>query len=685
MDTIADTFEPIREQLRAAAKAYRRGERAADFPEMMAEEPVDLNVPLGIENLRNTCYLNSILQYFYTVTPIRDLVLERSSDSIQQQAAEFPARMTVEQAEIYIGQELIKSLGDLFTRLKSGKGKSVLPPQRLANAASISLEKVRKEPASNAGISPTDATTSTEVPPLPSRPGTTNTSTDVPNGHTTSIVTVSTVEEVSRTSTPASVASSQTLIDHPMEDPPHEVTHADAYAGASAAATAAGLGEAQIDLSFEGGDKDTVAAEEAAPSAIARATLKTDATTPVVDLVSKQNIDAILDQTEIRGTDQMDVEEIMGRCLGYIRAAINTNSIKDQTSSDIIFDTFYTHSVDVKKTKGQSLVRTPNVDRWFTAYPREDGPVNLYDAMAGTFDLEEISANEGNMDRFASIVKPAPIFHIFIQRSAIGIKNANPVQIPDELYLDRYMDAPEDSQLFQTRKRGWNLKRQIEEYQAVLATDTLSSLPAPPAPPHSSGGDAESDEESNLGCDSADDGSFVVVDGDSELLIQLTDDDNEAVMVGGENSDEEMEDVVVGAAFSKPEVPLCTPGVEELKAELDSLFTGLTTHKYRLHAVICHAGQMAAGHYWVWIYDFGAGVWRKYNDAAVMERSTAETHQVLEELSTRGEPYYLAYVREEGRDGLVQVPPRHLDEAVPAAPAPAVVPDDDELLPAYDD
>jgi ubiquitin carboxyl-terminal hydrolase 25/28 len=465
-----------------------------------------------------------------------------------------------------------------------------------------------------------------------------------------------------------------------MEDPPHDVTHVDA----NATATITSLGEAKTHSSPEGIDKDPVAAEAAA-NVNAGATPKTGATSTVVPLVSKQDIDAILDQTEIHGTDQMDVEEIMGRCLGYIRAVINTNSIKDQTSSDIIFDTFYTQSVDVKKNKGQAEVRTPNVDRWFTAYPGANGRVNLYDALAGTFDLEEISASEGPLNRFASIVKPAPIFHIFIQRSAIGIKNANPVQIPDELYLDRYTDAPEDSQLFQTRKRGWNLKRQIEEYQAVLTTDTSSSLPAPSAPLNSSGGDADLYEESNLGFDLADDDSFVVVDGESESLIQLTDDENEAVVVGGESFDEEMEDVVVGAALSQPEAPLRTPGVEELKAELAGLFTGLTTHKYRLHAVICHAGQMAAGHYWVWIFDFGAGVWRKYNDAAVMERSTAETHEVLEELSTRGEPYYLAYVREEGRDGLVQVPPRIQDEVVPAAPAPAptVVPDDDDLLPPY--
>jgi ubiquitin carboxyl-terminal hydrolase 25/28 len=36
-------------------------------------EAVNLDLPVGLANLRNTCYLNSILQYFYSVNAVRDL------------------------------------------------------------------------------------------------------------------------------------------------------------------------------------------------------------------------------------------------------------------------------------------------------------------------------------------------------------------------------------------------------------------------------------------------------------------------------------------------------------------------------------------------------------------------------------------------------------------------------------
>ena len=37
--------------------------------------PADLSLPVGLHNIGNTCYLNSLLQYLFTVKPIRDVVL----------------------------------------------------------------------------------------------------------------------------------------------------------------------------------------------------------------------------------------------------------------------------------------------------------------------------------------------------------------------------------------------------------------------------------------------------------------------------------------------------------------------------------------------------------------------------------------------------------------------------------
>jgi hypothetical protein len=63
-------------------------------------EPADLTLPPGLDNLRNTCYLNSILQYLYTVTPIRELVL--NYDPAQ---AGLSDELANQNEEVYLGRE----------------------------------------------------------------------------------------------------------------------------------------------------------------------------------------------------------------------------------------------------------------------------------------------------------------------------------------------------------------------------------------------------------------------------------------------------------------------------------------------------------------------------------------------------------------------------------------------------
>jgi len=38
------------------------------------EPPQRINEPRGLNNIGNTCYLNSLLQYLYTIKPLRELV-----------------------------------------------------------------------------------------------------------------------------------------------------------------------------------------------------------------------------------------------------------------------------------------------------------------------------------------------------------------------------------------------------------------------------------------------------------------------------------------------------------------------------------------------------------------------------------------------------------------------------------
>jgi ubiquitin carboxyl-terminal hydrolase 25 len=108
--------------------------------------------------------------------------------------------------------------------------------------------------------------------------------------------------------------------------------------------------------------------------------------------------------------------------------------------------------------------------------------------------------------------------------------------------------------------------------------------------------------------------------------------------------------------------------LERAKLEEESYFGKLKDHPYRLHAVICHGGGTNAGHYWVWIHDFEKDRWLKYNDSRVTE-DARDSQSVLDELNSGGDPYYLAYVRQDQMRELVEIPTRTVAPPAPEAEA----------------
>lgn len=66
----------FRKALLALAK-HRHSQRIQAYlnPDMKPSEHPPSEWPVGLENIGNTCYLNSLLQFYFTIKPLRDLVL----------------------------------------------------------------------------------------------------------------------------------------------------------------------------------------------------------------------------------------------------------------------------------------------------------------------------------------------------------------------------------------------------------------------------------------------------------------------------------------------------------------------------------------------------------------------------------------------------------------------------------
>ena len=93
--------------------------------------------------------------------------------------------------------------------------------------------------------------------------------------------------------------------------------------------------------------------------------------------------------------------------------------------------------------------------------------------------------------------------------------------------------------------------------------------------------------------------------------------------------------------------------IDDLSTKIASQFSDLREIPYRLSAVFIHRGSSSAGHYWIYIYDFKARMWRKYNDEHVTQ--VRHTSEIFDPPTgpRPPTPYFVVYVQDEHKEALV--------------------------------
>lgn len=684
-----------------------------------ASQAVDPSLPLGLVNIRNTCYLNSILQYFNTVVPVREVVLNWEKYKLEPTEENIKSRRlggsgsALDKAEAFLAAKFVEEIKNLYLELQSSNQVAIRPQQRLALAALKTADQIMKG-------NPTETITAVygpqpnpnaskdlpPPPPLPARPSP-KPPTQTPHQSSEPLVTVNQVMDSGDT---GSNVSSATLVDQKDEEQdqtyvsvaaPEEEKCIPQVVPAKARSalddddhkdkmtetdyTIRGRSATREQDTREEGDVTMGGTEENAGVSTVEATVEDS-------LTIEERITEALNDTSATGTDQQDVEEVMGNILEHLHAAIKPTGVDEKTGrqTDIITETFYWSSVnqirtiDMETGKAKTPYRTiPDLSRWMTAFPDEKGGIDLYAALDKTFDQE---FQEDGSETFTSITKTPPILHVYIQRSqnVAGrlTRNGNVVEIPETLYLDRYMDGSIESEIFRKRQRCWNLKRRLKALEGRMSIETT--------PPKVDKGKQKEEikeagyevvesieeyEKEMMSVDHTGEG-----EGDEEY-VSILDPETQQMLT----EHELMPTAVKGAdaAMVSRESLLASLDPDAAKRaqekadedrikvtrELAGIFTDMHDVAYRLHAVICHGGGYGSGHYWVWIYDFEKDLWRKYNDETV-EVHTDNT-KVLTDLNASGHPYYVAYVRADDVSRLVSVPQRLSVEANSADKPPS--------------
>ncbi|PMB67870.1 Ubiquitin carboxyl-terminal hydrolase 2 [Beauveria bassiana] len=537
--------------------------------------PVDLSLPVGLDNIGNTCYLNSLLQYLFTVKPVRDVVF--NYDDIK----------------LGLSEDAIENRRIGGNKMQMDRGEAVVADACSSDVDMLNLDNQRTAPLDTASLS-----------------------------------------------------STKTLVEHeeascgPSDGCVEEISGPNGHTIPPATNTSSGEDAVMVDGATLPTKPSEITQVQKPPPALDRITTDVEMVDPDASgTIDHKVLGALERQKRSSGTDQQDVEEVMGSIINRLQAAIRPSSVDDKTGIQLesLMETFFVTTVNYTKkfdeTKYQHEV---SFDRSITAFPAENGPCTLYDALGKNFDQQILE--ESKLSRYTTIRTLPPILHVLIQRTqSNGSKNGNPVIIPETLWLDRFMDTDHDSPAFQRRVEDWIMAKRVADIKADQAKleanpSYLRALEHYSAVKPVALGQPENEDEAPTEVETFD------FDGPVE---------NDFLLISPPKS----------AAHEQVEAPIPkVTGVYEtyrqvtqmMEDELARCESTIAAHHeemreipYRLHAVICHRGQLMSGHYWVWIRDFEDDVWRWYNDADVKENK--KTEEVLRTLSTSGEPYYLCY------------------------------------------
>lgn len=561
-----------------------------------------------------------------------------------------------------------EALNALFHDMRTAPRGPCAPSQALANAVLLSGEqllRLAKEgppPDVHAGMFPLPAdSTVTRAPqntppPLPARP------TPILRLRAETDASSESSGQPSSDSASQSYASSPTLMGDAASDRSFRMDDVKPDS----------MGVTQSGASVEDGDVDMAQGTQPAPATKEDVEMTDgEVTTPDAEHEPPEtDADSLLRTLKIKHDltmTQQDVDEMIGRVMGLIQASIKPTSTEGDIQTEVIMETFFfkviMHTVSFTgEPPERQDKRAAEFFRNLTAYPAPDGPCTLYQALDKNFDKEEIEGTA--ISRYSAVESLPPILHILVQRTkGDGTKNPNPVVIDERLQLDRYMDAPEGSELMFLRETSWALKKHralLTEQENQLAA--LDSIPLP-------GG-----SQSNL-----DAGAFSTIDGRNGRDDHFAKYGKYVLEMDGYAEDVSDEDGVPRFDFRAVEEASSPPAqgtpqaaisrasivrkqlqddLNDVNSKLENLFAGMSNHSYALHSIVCHSGSGRGGHYWVWIRDFEEGIWRKYNDTNVGEER--DTRKLLDNLNSSGDPYFLCYVREEDRGDYVRVPKREV-------------------------
>ncbi|RKF56885.1 Ubiquitin carboxyl-terminal hydrolase 2 [Erysiphe neolycopersici] len=580
--------------------------------------------PIGLDNIGNTCYLNSLLQYYYSVKPLREMVMDfdkyRMVLNDENLRRKKVGGRQVEKAEVIKAQKFIEELQKLFISLKTAPTRSVRPTKELA-ALTIFSTQAAEQAVRNNSVDGTKCLQNNDQVPKE-------------------------LESSIQWSSPPSVDENDVEM---IENVNMEITGRDEISSDTTLVDTAISSNNSCEV-----ENDTVLILQQSIDVKDQAKTKMsdfEYDAVIVDSNSEQlkNKPSVPDRSspappnDVAGVSgpkqnplqpdssnrlwdfgtQQDVTEVIGNVLFRLQCAITAidYEIASGEQIDIIRESFFGANT-VYTQKAHSLQKKVEAWSYLLVFPNpsENVPRSIYEALDVSFDEQMVEIDKQLVPQFTSISKLPRIMQFHIQRTAFdqeslrSWKNRSPVTIPETLYLDRYIDDSDtvNSNIMSRRRETWLWKKQLSRLEARYKVLTQTKEMAIP--------DALMVTREWINEVNKDPIDGILIDTDLSRLLDIRIDELAVEIDEIKNS--------IGA----------------LKERLQNQFINMRDHEYTLHAVFIHQGEIGGGHYWVYIYDAVNDIWRQYNDETVSEVRNRD-YIFKHESVGGGSPYYVVYVQ----------------------------------------
>ncbi|KAJ5679680.1 hypothetical protein N7462_007924 [Penicillium macrosclerotiorum] len=582
--------------------------------------------PVGLQNIGNTCYLNSLLQFYFSVLPFRNMVLNleryqmnlEDGNSIMEKkvGSRKVARKEVERSLKFLGE-----LRGLFQNMISSSQSSVTPGQELARLTLISPGNeaaIRRRSTISKSQSLGDINGMPILGPLgPPQP--------IVEEQTQQEQAISDKEVVNDLNS-SDLSSEGTLVsENDVNGPTAAPAEIEGINSRSPTNVSESDGGRQV------GDTTISPPRPEAPNR--------PPPVPPRPLSDTDRQRQLIEEVEIGA--QQDVTEVINNVLFQSQCAIKPRGIdSDGEQLDQIKDLFYGRTRSYIST--QDGIRSKE-ERWCDIKVNvAGGSRDIYAAIDGAFDAQKISVENGEAEQYGAITHLPPVLQIQVQRVQFdpvkksSFKSTHHLDLLQTIYLDRYMDTRQ-SDLVDRRRQCWEWKT------------TLKSL--------------ESRREELLRKQDGDNIDTAQLFRDTKTALEdissIEDDDTLEVKPELLNELNQLSEMV------DTELKFIDQEIESTQKMISNQFVGFQKLPYRLYAVFVHHGSVSFGHYWIYIYDFRKDIWRKYNDEYVTEVQNLD--EIFKNTDTQNPPtpYFLVYLHDEIKDRLVDPVCRDIVDPMP--------------------